>query len=105
MASVASAGTSSPMSGYDVLGTESTGDTDESWQYIDLSAASASNPASLEFFPSTASGSLAGYAIVGQQQPHAEGSPVPLSPFFLDVDQTGFQAPVSSSSLAEPQAA
>src|SRR3569833_3103420 len=68
MASDASSGTS-PRGGYDYdpLLAESTGD-DESWAFIDPSGSS--NPGSISFFPSPASGSLASYGVVG---PHPGG--------------------------------
>lgn len=95
MASVASQGTSPHPSPYDF---DSTGDTDESWQYIDYSSG-ASAPGSVGFLPSPASGSLSGFAIVG----HVSSSPqVSVSPLSLvDLDQAMF-LPAASSHLRHP---
>jgi Fungal Zn(2)-Cys(6) binuclear cluster domain len=81
MASVSSRGRS-PQSPYDF---DSTGDTDESWQYLEYQSGS-SNAASIGFLPSPASGSLNGYAIIGQVAP----SPTAVSPFYLDPEQPAF---------------
>ena len=51
---------------------DSTGDTDESWQYIDYSSG-ASVTGSIGFLPSPASGSLNGFAIVGHVSPPSQG--------------------------------
>lgn len=73
MASVTSNGASPHSPLYDL---DPGGDTDESWQYLDYSS---SGPASVGFLPSPASGSLNGYAIIGQiSPPVASRSPAQL---------------------------
>lgn len=79
MASVASTG-ASPLSVYDPLLAESTGD-DESWAFLDLSGSS--NPGSIAFFPSPTSGSLASYGVVGHRGGVQPSPPAP-SPLYLD---------------------
>lgn len=76
MASVTSQ-TSPHSSPYDF---DSTGDTDESWQYIDYSSG-ASAAGSVVFLSSPASGSLSGYALVGHTSQHTppQASVSPLS--------------------------
>lgn len=82
MASVSSRGPT-PHSPYDF---ESGAETDESWQYLDYSYA----PSSVGFLPSPASGSLNGYAVVGNV---AGSDPASLSPLNLDhLDQGAFSA-------------
>ncbi|KAF6839736.1 fungal zn binuclear cluster domain containing protein [Colletotrichum plurivorum] len=60
-------------------------ETDDSWQYLDFSYA----PSSVGFLPSPASGSLNGYAIVGNV---SAPDPAGLSPLNLDPDQGNFSA-------------
>jgi hypothetical protein len=74
MTSVSSRGLS-PHSPYDFA---SNGETDESWQYLDDSSG-----ASIGFLPSPASGSLNGYAIIGQVGA-AASSPSALSELYLN---------------------
>lgn len=86
MASTSSQGPSPHPSLYDF---DSNGDTDDSWQYLDFDYASGSSgPASIGFLPSPASGSLNGYAIVGQMSTpsHTSGSPLPAAG---DLEQPG----------------
>ena len=100
MASVASSGTS-PLGGYDYdpLLAESTGD-DESWAFIDPSGSS--NPGSISFFPSPASGSLASYGVVGHHPGGGGGggggqvqpSPPAPSPLYLDMEQASTSFPM-----------
>ncbi|RFU75174.1 fungal transcriptional regulatory [Trichoderma arundinaceum] len=66
---------------------DSTGDTDESWQYIDYSS-SASVTGSVGFLPSPASGSLNGYAIVGHVSTPSQAGLSPGS--VVDMDPTVF---------------
>lgn len=66
---------------------DSTGDTDESWQYIDYSS-SASVTGSIGFLPSPASGSLNGFAIVGHVSTPSQGGLSPGS--MVDMDPTVF---------------
>lgn len=97
MASVASQNTSPHPSPYDV---DSSGDTDESWQYIDYSSG-ASAPGSVGFLPSPASGSLSGFAIVGHTHMSTSPPQVSVSPMsMVDLDQTVF-LPAASSSLPQ----
>nr|XP_036575336.1 fungal zn binuclear cluster domain containing protein [Colletotrichum truncatum]KAF6781894.1 fungal zn binuclear cluster domain containing protein [Colletotrichum truncatum] len=94
MTSVSSRGRT-PHSPYDF---ESAADTDESWQYLDYN----SYPASVGFLPSPASGSLNGYAVVGNV---ASSDPAGLSPLNLDLDQGGFSAtgfPDQTDAFAAP---
>ena len=86
---MASAASASP-SGSSFRRADSADDSD-SWQYVD------SNPASVGFFPSPASGSLGSWGLVGMPG-QAEGSPsaVAVSPLQLD----DYQA-YSTSSYAE----
>ncbi|KAK2608799.1 hypothetical protein QQS21_002656 [Conoideocrella luteorostrata] len=84
MASVTSH-TSPHSSSYDF---DSAGGDDDSWHYIDYSSG-ASAPGSVGFLPSPASGSLNGYAIVGN--PHLTPPQASVSPLSLvDMDQTMF---------------
>lgn len=93
MTSVSSRGPT-PHSPYDV---QSAADTDDSWQYLDYSY-----PASVGFLPSPASGSLNGYAVVG----NIVGSdPAGLSPLNLDREQPDFSAasfPDQAEAFAAP---
>ncbi|OTA06514.1 Zn2Cys6 transcriptional regulator [Trichoderma parareesei] len=91
MASVSSQ-TASPHSSspYDF---DSTGDTDESWQYIDYSSG-ASVTGSIGFLPSPASGSLNGFAIVGHVSTPSQGGLSPGS--LMDLDPNVF-LPASTS--------
>ncbi|UKZ63616.1 uncharacterized protein TrAtP1_004843 [Trichoderma atroviride] len=66
---------------------ESTGDTDESWQYIDYSSG-ASVTGSIGFLPSPASGSLNGFAIVGHVSTPSQGGLSPGS--VVDMDPAVF---------------
>lgn len=66
---------------------DSTGDTDESWQYIDYSSG-ASVSGSIGFLPSPASGSLSGFAIVGHVSTPSQGGLSPGS--VVDMDPTVF---------------
>lgn len=66
---------------------ESTGDTDESWQYIDYSSG-ASVTGSIGFLPSPASGSLNGFAIVGHGSTPSQGGLSPGS--VVDMDPAVF---------------
>jgi hypothetical protein len=66
---------------------ESTGDTDESWQYIDYSSG-ASVTGSIGFLPSPASGSLNGFAIVGHVSTPSQAGLSPGS--VVDMDPTLF---------------
>ena len=71
---------------------DSSGETDESWQYIDYSSG-ASAPGSVGFLPSPASGSLGGFAIIG----HASTpSHLSLSPAMTDSEQPVFLPPTSN---------
>ncbi|KAH0490566.1 hypothetical protein TgHK011_002028 [Trichoderma gracile] len=72
---------------------DSTGDTDESWQYIDYSSG-ASVTGSIGFLPSPASGSLNGFAIVGHVSTPSQGGLSPGS--LLDMDSNVF-LPASTS--------
>lgn len=65
----------------------STGDTDESWQYIDYSSG-ASVSGSIGFLPSPASGSLNGFAIVGHVSTPSQGGLSPGS--LVDMDPNVF---------------
>ncbi|POR35668.1 Uncharacterized protein TPAR_04144 [Tolypocladium paradoxum] len=96
MASVTSQGPSPYSSPYDF---DSTGDTDESWQYIDYSSGG-SAPGSVGFLPSPASGSLSGFAIVGHVPSSPQASVSPLS--MVDLDQTVF-LPAGSSHPRHPE--
>ncbi|KAH8837403.1 hypothetical protein MCOR27_008329 [Pyricularia oryzae] len=80
MTSVASSGTS-PRSGYDHLHGEFLAD-DESWAFIDQTAAS--NAGSVGFFPSPESGSLRSYGLVAHQ---SQLQPSPPAPSPLQLDQ------------------
>jgi hypothetical protein len=91
MASVSSQ-TASPHSSspYDF---DSTGDTDESWQYIDYSSG-ASVTGSIGFLPSPASGSLNGFTIVGHVSTPSQGG---LSPGSLVDMDPGVFLPASTT--------
>jgi hypothetical protein len=91
MASAAAAAASASPSGSSFKRADSADDSD-SWQYIN------SNPASVGFFPSPASGSLGSWGLLGMPNP-AEGSPsaVAVSPLQLD-DYQAYSAP----SYADP---
>ncbi|PNY23656.1 Uncharacterized protein TCAP_06406 [Tolypocladium capitatum] len=95
MASVTSQGAPPHSSPYDF---DSTGDTDESWQYIDYSTGD-SAPGSVGFLPSPASGSLSGFAVVG----HVSSPQVSVSPLSTaDLDQAVF-LPAGSSHPRHPE--
>ncbi|KAL7941587.1 hypothetical protein V8C42DRAFT_334146 [Trichoderma barbatum] len=95
MASVTSQNASPHSSPYDF---DSTGDTDESWQYIDYSS-SASVTGSIGFLPSPASGSLNGFAIVGHVSTPSQGGLSPGS--MVDMDPTVF---LPASTTYQPDA-
>ncbi|KAL7819312.1 hypothetical protein V8C44DRAFT_134088 [Trichoderma aethiopicum] len=84
MASVTSQNASPHSSPYDF---DSSGDTDESWQYIDYSSG-ASVTGSIGFLPSPASGSLNGFAIVGHVSTPSQGGLSPGS--LVDMDPNVF---------------
>ncbi|KAL7798266.1 hypothetical protein V8C37DRAFT_369302 [Trichoderma ceciliae] len=84
MAFITSQNASPHSSPYDF---DSTGDTDESWQYLDYSS-SASVTGSIGFLPSPASGSLNGFAIVGHVSTPSQAGLSPGS--VVDMDPTLF---------------
>ncbi|KAK5989979.1 hypothetical protein PT974_08242 [Cladobotryum mycophilum] len=95
MASVTSQNASPHLSPYDF---DSTGDTDESWQYLDYSS-SASAPGSIAFLPSPASGSLSGFAVVGHVSTSSQAGLSPVSG--VDMDQSVF---LPASTTYQPEA-
>lgn len=101
MASVASSGVSP-------LRTDPTrSDTDDSWAYVEM--LSSSNPGSVGFFPSPASGSLNSWGVIGigigggagsipgSGQMHQHPSPLEPapSPLYLDDEQSGLSGATS----------
>jgi hypothetical protein len=91
MASTSSQGPSPHPSTYDF---DSGGDTDESWQYLDFDfSSSSSEPASVGFLPSPASGSLASFALVGHMTTSSQASSGSPLPTLGDVDHSGLFSP------------
>ncbi|KAK7428538.1 hypothetical protein QQZ08_004976 [Neonectria magnoliae] len=68
---------------------DSAAETDESWQYLDYTAAG-STPSSIGFFSDPASGSLSSYAVINNV-PGSTPSPSAASPLLLgEMDQSAF---------------